>query len=105
MPSFNPSRHMAHLGGLVQALHRWVQPGWVGPHAVACQGLQGWGSVGRRQIIRHAKAWGMQPTLGQVAGATDPKRVDGWVARFIAGMGVEQHLHFVLQAAQVLSRW
>jgi hypothetical protein len=42
---------------------------------------------------------------GQIPGATDPKRVDGWVARFVAGMGVKKHLHFVLQAAQVLGRW
>jgi hypothetical protein len=39
---------------------------------------------------------------GQIPGATDPKRVDGGVARVVARMGVEQHLHFVLQAAQVL---
>ena len=81
---------MAQLGGLVQALYLWGMPS---------QGLRPPRQGGRPSCGR-----GTRVGSGQIPGPTDPKRVDGGLPRFIAGVGVEQHLHFVLQAAQVLGR-
>jgi len=111
LPRIDPRRHVAHLGGLVQALYRWVLPCGLGPRAIAIQVLRHRGAMGRRHGCSLRTRMGGRgqvatPSVGngQVPSATDPKRVDGGRPRFVAGVGVEQHLHFVLQTAQVLGR-
>ena len=80
MPSFNPGRHMAHLGGLVQALHRRVMPSLLGPRAIAIHGLRHWGAMGRRHgcgLVTRMGGRGQVATpnlgSGQIPSATDPK--------------------------------
>ncbi len=60
------------------------------------------GGFGQPPNDPNARQW--TALCRQLAAAAEPQRVDGqltaFAARLIDRMGVEQHLHFVLQAAQ-----
>ena len=55
---------------------------------------------GKAQVVHHTHLLRLHQRRLPVARAMQPKRIDGARALSVDRMGVEQHLHFVLQASQ-----
>ena len=66
------------------------------PDLRPCDRVIGQKTVAQTGVQCHARVC----VCRQVAAAAEPKRVDRYVALRVQRVGIEQHLHFILQAPQ-----